>query len=271
MSCEQACEVLVSVHPVTPTKCLWSDRSLGGPWSVECEYEVARCSRAPSGRRPSGWRPNAKIASRTSILGCHFAALAELEDGSVYAFLELAEWLRGVGAPSSLIAATRRAADDERRHFTAMQTLAREHGVEVPRATVPRRANADIEAIALDNEVEGCVRETFGALLATWVSLNARDPSVRSVMQSIARDETGHAALSWHLRSWLRPRVSLKHRLQLDDAFQRAIAELDSETGAWSMDRHLIAEGLAPSGSVMRGLLDAARLRLWSVSNTAWA
>ena len=51
----------------------------------------------------------------------------------------------------------------------------------------------ELEAIAIENAVEGCVRESFGALLATWQAKTAGDARVRAAMKRIARDETRHA------------------------------------------------------------------------------
>ncbi len=58
--------------------------------------------------------------------------------------------------------------------------------------------------IALDNAREGCVRETFGALLGWALAGRARDAKVRDFYSRIARDETRHASLSWRLHAWLR-------------------------------------------------------------------
>jgi hypothetical protein len=54
-----------------------------------------------------------------------------------------------------------------------------------------------LEELAVENAVEGCVRETYGALTAIWQARTAKDPSVAAAVRRIARDETRHAALSW--------------------------------------------------------------------------
>jgi len=60
--------------------------------------------------------------------------------------------------------------------------------------------------------VEGCVRETFGALEATFQAKNANDPQIRRVMRRIAEDETRHAALAWRVAAWIEPRLSDRQR-----------------------------------------------------------
>jgi hypothetical protein len=64
-----------------------------------------------------------------------------------------------------------------------------------------------LEAIALENVAEGCVRELYGALVATFQASTARDLQVKSAMARIAREETRHAALSLSLQRWLSQRL----------------------------------------------------------------
>ena len=72
------------------------------------------------------------------------------------------------------------------------QIEVRPSGVARTRSRAPRRP---VE-IARENAEEGCVRETFGALLAAHQAAYACDPEVREVMTRIAGDELRHAALA---------------------------------------------------------------------------
>lgn len=54
----------------------------------------------------------------------------------------------------------------------------------------------NLEALALENAVEGCVRETFGALCGGYQAARAADPVVRRTLAQITRDETTHALVS---------------------------------------------------------------------------
>jgi len=176
------------------------------------------------GRRPPGFCPAAFF--ETHALGQHFAQLAELEAASVDAFRILRAELRAHGAPKRLLRAAGRAARDEVRHARATRALARRFGTEsAPPARVraPRRS---LETIARENAVEGCVRETFGALLATWQAAAATDPVVRAAMLRISRDETRHAALSWQVQRWLDARLEPAARARVARARNDAAAEL---------------------------------------------
>ena len=53
-----------------------------------------------------------------------------------------------------------------------------------------------------ENAREGCVRETFGALIAMHQAERAGDPIIRRAMRRIAEEETRHAELAWEVASW---------------------------------------------------------------------
>jgi hypothetical protein len=118
----------------------------------------------------------------------------------------------------------------------------------------PRAASA----IALENAVEGCVRETFGAALALWQAGRAADPEIRSAMSTIADDETRHAELAWDFAAWLEPQLTDAERDQIHAARERAIAELNLGRPR-SFDAAL---GL-PDPESGRQLLKELRARVW--------
>jgi hypothetical protein len=176
------------------------------------------------GRRPPGFCPAAFF--ETQALGQYFAQLSELEAASIDAFRILRDELRIHGAPKRLVRAAGRAARDEIRHARAMRALARRSGSEPRLATRVRTPQRSLEALARENAVEGCVRETFGALLATWQAKAAADPVVRAAMLRISRDETRHAALSWQVHRWLATRLDSAARTRVAAARNDAALEL---------------------------------------------
>ena len=84
-------------------------------------------------------------------------------------------------------------------------------------------------AIAIENGVEGCVRETFGALVAHHQAMAAGDGAIGRMMRVIAEDETRHAELAWSVAGWLEPRLSPEARAAVHAARTRAIEELRRE------------------------------------------
>jgi hypothetical protein len=180
------------------------------------------------GRRPAGLAESAPSAS-TSRLGDYFAQVAHLEAASVDAFKLLARELASHRAPRKLRRAAARAARDEVRHARMTSALARRFGGKSAPVVVEKSGERSLEAIAIENAVEGCVRETYGALLATWQAHAASDPRIRAAMIRIASDETRHAALSWSVAAWLNRQLSQEERTRVEQARHAAVEQLLSE------------------------------------------
>jgi hypothetical protein len=196
-----------------------------GPVTLSCDVCPG------SGRRPPCLE-SARTRGATRDLGAYFATLAHLEAASVPAFRRIARELRVHGAPRALVRAATSAARDEVRHARATTRLARRFGVEPPAPRVGRAPGRSLEQLARDNEIEGCVRETFGALLAQVQSERASDRDVAAAFAHIAADETRHAALSWAISRWARgklppaalDRVRLARRAAVSDLRRDAVA-----------------------------------------------
>jgi hypothetical protein len=215
-----------------------------GTLVFECEW----CNNG--GRRPPGYRAPPQPASR-GVVGRSLAQMAELEAASIYAFRQLRRELRAHGAEPELVGEAARAAEDERRHARTVGRLARSWGAKPRRArfqSVPTRA---LEEIALENAVEGCVRETFGALVASWQGAHAGDARIRRAMRAIAIDETRHAALSWAVAAWAEARLEPSSRARVREARRLDAARLEREVRA-PLPAPLVHEA---------GLPDAARAR----------
>jgi hypothetical protein len=181
------------------------------------------------GRRPAGLRKPSR-RSEPSACAHYLVDAARLEAASVCAFRHIARELTQLGAPKRLVRAAQRAAADEVRHARVTARLARRFGarrLERPRvaATAPR----ELEALLLDNAVEGCVRETYGAAMGLWQSRQARDPAMREAMQRIAADELRHAALAWEIAAWAEPQLDSSALARLRAARRKAVDELREE------------------------------------------
>lgn len=186
---------------------------------VACTWVTSTCSQ-PAGRRPRGHRD---VRGRgTSELGAYFASIASLEAASVEAFEILARDLVAHGAPRRLIREARRAARDEVRHARAMAELARAHGGVVTLEPARGWRKRSLAAVARENAVEGCVRETFGALLATYQAQHAPTAELREAMSEIARDETRHAILAHDIHRWASKNLASTARANVRRAAQRA-------------------------------------------------
>ncbi|HEY0094498.1 MAG TPA: ferritin-like domain-containing protein, partial [Archangium sp.] len=177
-------------------------------YHLVCTYEWCN---PQDGRRPEGLQEPGPLEA-DSVLGAFNAHVAWLEAASVPAFLRLAEELSAHGAPEALVKAARRSAGDEVRHTRVMQALARRHGARMPEVDVAPFAPRSLEAMLTENAVEGCVRETYGALCVGWQARTAGDPELRGALRSIARDELRHSELAWAVDAWACDRLSSAER-----------------------------------------------------------
>jgi bacterioferritin (cytochrome b1) len=202
------------------------------------------------GRRPAGVFAGA--CSEPGDLGAELAAMAELEAVSVPAFDRLARELAAHGAPADLVRRARIAMGDEVRHARMMTELAAQFGgtpraIEVP--ALPIRA---LDEIGRENAAEGCVREAYGALVATYQGETAA-PALREVFRAIARDEREHAALAEDVDRWIGERLDATAREDLMNA--RASARIDVRA---SLESTAACETLGiPGGARAVALFDA--------------
>lgn len=187
--CEAACRALAEcLGDVFPDEVL----------SCELEADAVTCSVSQmeqacvGGRRPPGLRP---LLARAPL-----HRMAWMEAASVHAFVRLHRELQAHGAPDDLANRCLLAARDEVRHA---HVVARMAGVPVPRPVVTPLPLRDLDALALDNAVEGCVHETWAAVDAHLRAARGRH---RAAWTRIAADETRHAQLAWDIDAWLATR-----------------------------------------------------------------
>jgi hypothetical protein len=105
-------------------------------------------------------------------------------------------------------------------------------GAAAPLPPVDAGGFASLFALALHNEREGAVGETWGALVARHQAAHAHDADVRAAMAAIADEETEHAALSFQIAAWARSVLGPTQVRALDDARRSALAELRASLGA---------------------------------------
>ena len=216
---------------------------------------IVNCVLCRTGRRPEGWTL-APTTNASTPLGGFFAGLAELEAASIPAFRALLNDLIAHGAPSSLIEMARAAIVDERAHTRAMGALAKRFGAAPRTPRVKRRGVDSIEAVATMNAVEGCVGETFGALIATFQARHAADAMIRQAMTRIAEDETRHAELAQQVANWADGLLDDAARERVSSARTRALDTLREEASLGVHD-DLIAFAGMPTARQARALVDA--------------
>ncbi|MBL8685241.1 MAG: ferritin-like domain-containing protein [Myxococcales bacterium] len=194
-----------------------------GGAGVRCAFTTYECPRSPfegvCGRRTDG----AAIDSKGDVLG----GLVALEAEAVAAFERLARELAALGAPETLVAWAQSSADDERRHVEMTRSLDGRAVIEAP--PTDALALRSLFDVALENAVEGCVREAFGVVIASWQAEHGADPRVRACYRTIAEDEAKHAALALEIDQWTASRLTARETMLVREAKLRALTVLRDE------------------------------------------
>jgi hypothetical protein len=215
--------------------------------------EAIECTTCVTGRRPTRERG---LSARDGSAGDFFARCSWLEAAAVHAFRRLARELATHGAPGRLVERARVAARDEVRHTRATAMLARRLGGRPRRPAARKLPVRRLEAIARENAIEGCIRETYGALVAMWQAERASDPAVASTLARIARDESRHAAIAWQVAAWVEPRLGAAARARVEQARRDALAELRIELAS-EPPADVVRQAGMPTAAQAECLLDA--------------
>jgi hypothetical protein len=217
------------------------------------------CYTCVAGRRPQGYA-DAMLAPTVAGWLAH---AADLERVSIDAFRILRRELLHHGAPSVLVERAIVAEADEVRHAHVLGELARRAGATVAGTPVHHGAARSLVDIALENAVEGCIRETYGALVAGFQAEHARRTDVRRVMKQIYRDETTHAELAWSVHAWIMSELSTTDRERVTNAMDSAITELGLAARSPTAPELVEALGLPRPQDAAR-LVDGLAAHLWS-------
>jgi hypothetical protein len=167
----------------------------------------------PLGRRPEDF---ADIEARGWLRAMHHEA------ESVRAFERIARELRAHGAPDELCEAAAQAACDERDHAERCARLA---GARATIASDELGVRSLVE-LAIDNASEGCVGESYAALVAATQARTAADAVVRAHYAEIATDELAHAALAHAIAGWVDGQLTPAERARVRAAREAALVEL---------------------------------------------
>lgn len=211
-----------------------------------------------SGACVEGRRPRGLVESGSNWLGslcAHFTEIAHMEAAAVLAFDELIEHLRGFGAPADLLERAGKAREDEVRHAAATRALALRHGGRPVEPAIGEAAEApSLLSFAIENMREGCVRETYGALVIAHQAAHAECPRIRAAFTRIRDEELEHAELSWDIASWLDEGLTPAGRAEVERARHEEIAVLLAAADVEPSDEVVRLAGM-PTAATHRGLV----------------
>lgn len=120
-------------------------------------------------------------------------------------------------------------------------------------------------SLAIENAQEGCVRETYGALVAWIQSASATEPHLRRALQAIAAEETDHAKLAFAVSEFCMSRLSDREQADVLLAQRDAVSELSNELLDSPPTELQVRLGL-PSAAVAARLVTQAKIELWSMA-----
>ncbi|MEO8214348.1 MAG: ferritin-like domain-containing protein [Myxococcales bacterium] len=259
-NCRGLCSAVVQSVPGVSFQSagyLKCDVTCGSPSQLTASFTGQVC-----GRRPSKGFWGRCVDDGETPLGRFLARAAELEAASVPAFRRVAAELSAHGAPSELVGAARSAMADEARHWRHTRDLARRRGGRPCRQTQPVVPLPSLEEAALDNVVEGCVRETYGAMVATYQAATAADPEVRQLMTHIAHDELAHAALAWRIDAWASAQLGRDFQRRRGEAGRGALRELIG-TSTLAVDAWTRSQAGLPTPHEANELLGSGWTNVW--------
>lgn len=216
-----------------------------------------------AGRRPAGLTGDMRGVYTGAVTGDYFANIARLEESAVAAFDVMVAELSSLGAPAALVAAAQEAREDEVRHTAAMGALAQRFGAAPLSPEITPVGPRTPFEIALENAVEGCVRETFGALVGAHQALRAGDAGVAEAMREVADDEIRHAELSWSVAGWLEPQLTDEEREQIAQAKRDAIEMLRNQARE-PIDPEIVSLAGVPAAETAVAMVERLAADIWA-------
>jgi hypothetical protein len=230
------CQPLVSTHT-------------GRPFLVHGSERLAECVASGDWRSPNVAPDlHACSASARIRLAAHWARVGLMEHASIAAFARFTLHLLALGAPPDLVSASQRAIGDETEHARLAFSLASAYaGTQIGPGALAIDGSLDgfnvVDLVATLLR-EGCIGETVAAIEARDALENVGDPAVRTVLETIARDELRHAELAWRTLGWL-VASGRANRVAVRDEVTKALGEMTS-----SARRAEPSEDLGPFGVV---------------------
>jgi hypothetical protein len=253
--CEVLCDPVAKATGRTTTffSCWTASEDGGSSVRVGC----ATCA---VGRRPAGLGEIEEAGCGDPIADA-LSEMARIEAASVHAFRRLDAALARLDAPSKLRARARAAARDEIRHARIVSRLARARGGARKRVSI-ERAEIGTYELALENAVEGCVKETLGVAYLAHQAQHAEDPELRAMAGELYEDELAHANLSWDLVEVFDAHLDPAQKLAIRAAQRRALEEVVSE--ASNLDPRVRRAFGVPSGAVVARMVEELRTTLYA-------
>lgn len=217
-------------------------------------------------RLPLGWSASGVPAADVGPLARLFLCAAHREATASQAYRCLYRDLAFHGTPRALLAAVEQAGVEEGWQSLLTAEVAASLHTPATSPVVFEHHARSLEELALANEIEGCVHETFGAVVSYHQACHAREPRIAELMRGVAKQERGHALLAWQIARWLRPRLGPRPRRRILDARIATVEALIEKLSTMRLDHALISRAGLPSIDAALDLAHRLQVRLWHVA-----
>jgi hypothetical protein len=217
--------------------------------------EVGRAFRGERGQPRARATRAARRFDGRSPDAARWAERARDECASVLAFLQLGLELLELGAPLELVARAVHAAEEELTHTWEASALASRFGgarlvacSPAPRLRKPLPRRRQLQRLARESWLDGCLNEGFAAALARAEASETRDAEEARVSALIAEQEAGHAELAFDVLKWCSSQdrtLTLPTRRPPAMAFERSLLPRRALTELGELSRKLARARLA--------------------------
>ncbi len=247
-------EPITLVSPRNPNECCYSipaarqhHYNLGRPLLQDGKPLLAKPQRQnqamPAASPSAGLEPG--LRARLSELWTRDALM---EHASIAAFAKLSLELMAFGAPSALIEEAHLSALDEAQHARACFFMANQYSSQaISPSGLPLGSSlalaSNMAELAANTVLEGCIGETYAALIASEQSAAAEDSHLKSLLSRIADDEARHAAYAWQVLRWALSVGGEAVREAVMKAFEHAFSDTDSGDEEGALEQGLGAHG----------------------------
>ena len=181
-------------------------------------------------------------------LSMEWARIGQMEHASIAAFARFVLQLLAVGAPPRLVEDAQRAMADETNHAKLAFGLATHYGKRAigpgPLAIDTCLGAGGLEELLVTVIHEGCIGETVAAIEAREALEHVRDPAVRAVLETIARDEAQHAELAWRTVAWALESGGADARACIERTFAEVAEEAHRTAPSGRSRGALLAHGI---------------------------
>ncbi len=225
--------------------------------------------RLASASTSTGWLVSAASITETvsgskrRVAGQQWKEAALHEHASVASFAKFTMDLLALGAPARLVTAATEAQADEVIHAQLCFAVAAELlGEDCGPGPVPLdgldAGDPTAETMMIETIRDACVNESIAAAEAAYLSAHADHEGLRSVLSTIADDESRHAAMGWQTVQWI-----VREHPELKSSALNVFSQVRNRQEGRTCDKTENDEWMIGLGCMPRHMRREVEIRVW--------